>query len=422
MPNSAYLCCGIAERIYPSLQEGDYDPKEQTVACSAYCIPLLWFTCFRPEDWREATVKDDDGNDIRVAAPVVERRHLQQRLKESLPRLESLFISSVSLKSHAKALRESIATINRAFRFLTVEWEEIAGMADHLRFDQQARQIFQFMTGEDVAGVRDMILEMSAFDADRPFLSISAIAKTKNLPIEDWNNLHSLLGSELYRDALWIPKQECESEVVSEIVQVARDGNFERAWHLIQEGADVNVEDSDGSLIEKLIDWMARSSKASRTDGLKWLQHFLSVNAKVNDHALAMSASLLPLSEFTMLLSLNGNPNSRSVFDEPAIMMASTSHADALAKVKLLIDAGADPNLRRSFESKSGSVRTTGILDECVQRDLLALAEYVLQHAIHPNWVERAYWEVRANKKGQIKDGWLKILESYMPQPEPLVS
>ena len=124
----------------------------------------------------------------------------------------------------------------------------------------------------------------------------------------------------------------------------------------------------------------------------------------------------------TMLLSLNGNPNSRSVFDEPAIMMASTSHADALAKVKLLIDAGADPNLRRSFESKSGSVRTAGILDECVQRDLLALAEYVLQHAIHPNWVERAFWEVRANKKGQIKDSWLKILESYMPQPEPIVS
>ena len=41
--------------------------------------------------------------------------------------------------------------------------------------------------------------------------------------------------------------------------------------------------------------------------------------------------------------------------------------------------------------------------------------EYLVQQGFDPTFVERVYWEVRANKKGVIKDRWLKILESYLP-------
>jgi hypothetical protein len=411
MPNTAYLVCGLAERIYPSEQEGDYEPEQQTVASCPLAIPMLWLACFRPEDWKVATLKTEEG-EIQVSAPSVERRLVQDRLKESVPRLESLFPGSGSFKSHAKAFRDTIASVHHAYRYLTIEWDEVSGMSDPAEFDRSASQILKFMAGEEVPEARDLLVAISCFDPDRKMPSVSAIAKQPDLPIEDWNNLYALAGCDYFREVLWIPKQEPKEEVVTEIVKAARNGDFASVWQLVEAGADLTIEDQDGKVLERVMNELARS-RGGAEELRSWLQRFLGVHAKVNAYALKTSAGCSPLSEFTQLLKANGDPNAGSEWGFPVIMDACFSSFDTLEKVKLLVEAGADPNRRNVATLRSGT-STFGVLDRCVNANLFAVAEYVVERGFDPAFVERAYWEVRANKKGADKERWLKILEPHL--------
>lgn len=412
MPNTAYLACGLTDRIYPSEQEGDYEPDQQTVASCPLAIPMLWMACFRPGDWKVATLTTEEGEN-QVSAPSMECRLLQGRLKESLPRLESLFPHSGSFKSHAKAFRDTITSVHHAYRYLTIEWEELAGMGDHAEFDRCASQILKFMSGEDVPEARDLLVAISSFDPDRKMLSVSAIAKQEDLPIADWNNLYSLAGCGFARDVLWIPEREPKEEVVTEIVKAARHGEFARVWELVEAGADLIIEDQDGKVLERVMSELSQR-RGDAEELRRWLQRFLEANAKVNSRALKTSAGCSPLSEFAQLFKVNGDPNAGSEWGFPVIMDACFSNIDTLEKVKLLVEAGADPNRRNVATSRSGSTCTFGILDRCVNANLFAVAEYVIQRGFDPAFVERAYWEVRANKKGADKERWLKILEPHL--------
>ena len=287
-------------------------------------------------------------------------------------------------------------------------------MGDHAQFDQSAYQILRFMAGEESAGVRDLLVTISSFDPDRKMPSVSALAKAQVVPVEDWNSLWSLVGCGYAREVLWEPKREPEEEVVSEIVKAARNHDFESVWKLVEAGADLIFEDKDGEILECLVNNRVREQENADERG-RWLQSFLRANAKVNARTLKTAAMCSPLSEFAQLLKANGDPNAGSEWNQPVIVDAGFSSIDPMEKVKLLIEAGADPNRRNVVTSSSGSVSTFGILDRCVACDLFEMAEYVVQQGFDPTFVERAYWEVRANKKEVIKDRWLKILESYLP-------
>jgi len=287
-------------------------------------------------------------------------------------------------------------------------------MVDHDQFNQDAMQLLKFMAGDEVDNVRDILLEMSGFDAGRKLLSVPAIAGAENVPDDDWKNLCSLIGGEFLRDVLWIPKFVPPPEVVTPIVAAAREKNFAEVNRMIEAGTDVRTEDSEGEVIQHLVNLIGNTGPADRGEALRWLRLLLESDLRVNDHALAESAKYLINADLRLVLMRNGNPNARDHYGIPAIQHAVKSFVDAFENVRLLIESGANPNLQQ--RSADGFTSDYGVLDECIRRDLFDLAEYLVNHGIEASTVELAFLKARSKKRDDARARWLQLLEPYFPR------
>jgi hypothetical protein len=388
MANSVYLSCALKEHTYPSFQESDFDSDEQTLAYCEHLVPLLWLAVFRPEDIRVDELRDEDGKVYREPAPVVARSKVAARLKEAVPRIEAVFPKNGSLKHHSKALADAVKPVDKRFRWLTMELQEVASMIDAKKFYASVEKALQFMGGEEVPKARDLLVELSDIHADRKFHPPSAFAEG-DLEDEDEQNLVRLLGDELMRPVPWFPKPK--KPVISELCVPIKAGNIEEVRKLLDNGADPN------GVCEYGVDVLSAAAKSAP----EVVPVLLEKGAKMTDGAVAYAAEYAPARILTVLLKAGGDPNIIA-----CLGLAAKSTIDSGEKIRMLLDAGADVN----FRSKASSLA----LEDAMRTGNLEAAQLFLAHGMDPVLVAKTLELARVMPRFPRKEEFIRLVESHV--------
>lgn len=413
MSHYSHLCCGLRREIYPSIREGDYSLEDQTVADAVFRVPLLWLCLFSPEDLIEDEVSFSAGGGEsvieRVRAPVVERRLIRQRLKEAVPRVEAVFPGCGSLRQHAAKLRDAIDSVDKAYPFVTIEYQDVAGVAGYERWDTLIQRVLEFLSGQDIPDARERLLDVADLEEIRRFVPVRRYLEDDDVSEEDWILLDALLGGDSPRPAPWLPQRVPQAVLpLPELLLAINAGEAERVAEFLQSGADANTLDpnSQETALEAAFarwSWKAHLPEPS----LRIVELLLTAGARVTDKSLAHAAKFAPLALFELMFAAHANPNACDPLGTPALHLACESSQSATAKARLLLDAGADVNrrtpthysaLRSAFDVKN-----------------LDLAKLLFERGLDSDAADEVL--VVANSESRRRrnslDEWLQLLRSH---------
>lgn len=410
MSSYSHLCCGLRREIYPSLQEGDYTPEEQTVADAVSRVPLLWLCLFRPDDLVEQDVKFSFAGGKTatetVRAPVVERKLIKQRLKEAVPRVESQFPRCGSLRGHAAKLREAIDLVHEAYRFVTIEYQEVADVAGSARWDATIRSVLEYLGGENIPDARERLLDAADLDDIRRFVPLRRLLEDDDVDEDDWIVLDALLGGDSPRAVPWLSPPR-EQLPVPELLLAIGDSQSDRVAELLQSGADPNVVDPNSqktALEAALPSWSWQGHNAAGR--LRIVELLIAAGARVTDSALACAAKLVPLELFQAMFSAHPNPNACDRLGTAVLYFACESPQRATAKARLLLDAGADVNRRTSTHYSA--------LREAYAAKNLDLARLLFERGLDSYAADEVLVVANAENRrsGNTLQEWLDLLRS----------
>lgn len=191
-------------------------------------IPLFWLAAFREADIQTRTINDDDGEPVKVTAPVTAVSSAIQNLENAREPLKAAFPEQVHLDGYISFMKEALSSAG--FPYVTLELVEIESMMGEGQFrsllhcslagfDQPAafvevrrekqQSLWKSLFGKSwvverhdwrwslvqMSDVRDHLLfpEADLFFHDRDYLDD-----------ELWNHCR-LLGDILYRPVPWNP-------------------------------------------------------------------------------------------------------------------------------------------------------------------------------------------------------------------------
>jgi hypothetical protein len=168
MANRSYLAATDNDTIYPSAAESDYDPDAQTIAQGVYCVPLLWLGLFRPSDMR---IQDFNinGDTVTGVAPVSDVERAVAQLRQSAAKYDQMFPGG-HFADYCNLLADAVTSIGR--KYVTIEMEEIACMADPDQFYDDCRLALRSLAGDEpIADGRDKLIAISEINskANIPF-------------------------------------------------------------------------------------------------------------------------------------------------------------------------------------------------------------------------------------------------------------
>jgi hypothetical protein len=208
MANFAYLTTATTRITFPMLHEPGYDSKLHTIACGRWGIPLLWFPLFQRGDLLTEDV-EVDGRIWRDPAPVVETSTALERLRASIPRLNSVFQAQGSLSRLAELLREAIASTERPF--LTLEPHQIAYMepaAPKRFYELFERTLAYFEQPETALSINELLtLTPCVSEPDLPFPDPDDF-RGRDYDAEGFELLGMLLGRAYFRPVPWDRRQK----------------------------------------------------------------------------------------------------------------------------------------------------------------------------------------------------------------------
>ncbi|MBI3863163.1 MAG: ankyrin repeat domain-containing protein, partial [Planctomycetia bacterium] len=342
-----------------------------------------------------------------LRAPVVERKLIRQRLKEAVPRLESQFPGRGSLRSHAAKLREAVDAIHKAYPFVTIEYHDVAGVAGVARWEDIILRVLEFLSGKDIPDARERLLDAADLDDIRRFVPVSRYLNDDDVEKEEWIVLDALLGGDSPREVPWLTAAR-EQLPLPELLVAIGDGQADRVAELLQSGADPNSVDpnSQATALEAAISpWSWQS--AFPPANLRIVELLMAAGARVTDVSLACAAKLVPLEVFQAMFTAHPNPNACDELGKPALHYACESAQRALARVGLLLDAGADVNRRTPTHYSA--------LREAYDAKNLPLARLLFERGLDSCAADEVLVAANAEnrRRGNRPNEWLEFLRSH---------
>ena len=381
MSNLAFLC---------SLAAPDFDAARQVIAASKNAVPLLWLALFAPDEWQTQS-----GNDSPREAPLTTREQALARLPAAVERLDLLFADHGTLQPHAAALRTAIDGIDADVPFLAIDLSEIACLSDPDKFYSQVQSALRYFAGEDIPDPQNLLVEITGLVLKRRKFHPPEAFHEKDLPAADYKNLDHLIGSSYHEIVPWeIPPPVPEHPLIAAVLS----NDLAAVAAQLTAGADPNTLSSrqDPALV-----------LAARAGNLPIVQRLLSARAAVNRdrpliaaiesghvdvaRVLIRARADLELGSPLSLAILKGhdelaaelikvgatlNPVRQFWESTPLVIACKLNNAPL---VKLLLDAGANPNIQAKDQF-------TPLL-QCATHGSAAAAELLLKHGADPNHV-----------------------------------
>lgn len=419
MANSTYLSLAREQRIYPCATEPGFDSHEQTVAVFNYAVPLLWLAMFRPGDLQTQDLTID-GETLRETAPIVARKSLGKRLRVSVKLLRPV-VGRVD--AHVAAIVEAIATIDAAFRYVTIEWLEVAQMNDPAAFQSQVMQALRFFDGEPIDNPQALFAELCNLQHVPQYTPAELWELEESDPDQE-ETLAALLGTAHERSVPWEPGRP----VATPLLLAVQAQDVVAVRDLLAGGADPNVRGAPqfdmplsaaiqarhAEMIRLLLDAGADVNHpqamplwtAVRTQEMAIVQQLLAAGAKVDYPALrvALEGENLPLVRRFVESGIDLNPSHRQVLGQDQPLHAA-QHIDI---IRYLLERGADVN----HPSKPLSV--------AAKQGNLAKLKLLLEHGANPNTRDRNGETALSCAAGCGHRACVEHLLTLSPRPEDL--
>ena len=321
---------GITPQPYPSVREPSYDPGTRTVAASVGCVPLLWLAGFESSDVVRDHLKASSGELLPIVAAVVGTSHYLERLQRGANRLaRALGAAESALLQHAEMLGQAVRTASFADSFISMELDEICAL------HREGHTGFERDLADAISGSPQAIERICEWKGHKLPPADLLLADDDGVRKGDVISLDRLLGHAHGRNVPWEPKQP-PPPVEPPLIAALFANDSGTALRLVEEGADPNVQSSRGA--SALMMAVGRNGKIAHA--------LLDRGAKPDDAALINAARRGGLELVERMLQLGANPRAQEKHSQDsALTRACQASADAEPIARLLLDAGADPNV-----------------------------------------------------------------------------
>lgn len=200
MANRSYLAATDNDTIYPSAAESDYDPDAQTIAQGVYCVPLLWLGLFRPSDMRTQEF-NINGDTVTGIAPVTDVETAVAQLRQSAAKYDQMF-PGAQFADYCNLLAEAVGSIGR--KYVTIEMEEIACMADPDQFYDDCRFALRSLAGDQpITDGRDKLIAISEIEPNVNIPSARCLLDDANVSDEQMEAHSRIIGCAWIRAVPW---------------------------------------------------------------------------------------------------------------------------------------------------------------------------------------------------------------------------
>ena len=134
-----------------------------------------------------------DGDDITLSAPIAPVENALQQLQSAIPRLNKMFEALGAIDGYAELLYRAIGSAER--RFVTIDWDEIAGMGDEDDFYNDVKVVLAAIEGTSPIELgRDKLFELSGVPKNTKFPHHQIVSKIKREADEELVARASIVG------------------------------------------------------------------------------------------------------------------------------------------------------------------------------------------------------------------------------------
>jgi len=198
MCECCYLTNADINRIYPSFNNKDYDPEQDTVLLAAEYIPILWIVMFKEEDLQTETFRLDNFT-YTLTAPVACKQKILQTLAQRQKIIKKYFKTNGNTDQYFKLFNEHINKFEH--KYFSIELEAIASLYPKNQFQKLLQNTLKLLDQNNDKAKQNLI-KLSEILPEHKFITLEQV-DSGIFSDEEQLNFFRILGESLDESAPW---------------------------------------------------------------------------------------------------------------------------------------------------------------------------------------------------------------------------